>query len=390
MYETMDAQTWNSTIATLPNAHILQSWEWGEVKAHFGWQPIPKVWRDENGEAVAAALVLQREIPIRGFAARLRVLYVPKGPLLDWRNVALRSRVLADLQTLARQQNAIFIKIDPDVPLGTGIHQEDGSEEAPLGLSIVNELRKFGWRFSDEQIQFRNTVILDLSPSEEQLLANMKQKTRYNMRLAGRKGVRVRIGTLDDLSELYQMYAQTSIRDGFVIRDEDYYRSVWGTFMGADGVNPTVGASKSGSVPSLAHSPVAEPILAEVDGQVIAAVIIFRFAHKAWYLYGMSREQHREKMPNYLLQWEAIRRSRNAGCLSYDLWGAPDEFDENDSMWGVYRFKDGLGGQVVRHIGAWDLPINHFMYRFYSQFLPRLLNLMRRRGTANTRQSLER
>jgi peptidoglycan pentaglycine glycine transferase (the first glycine) len=387
----MDALTWNAMISRLPNPHVLQSWEWGQVKERYGWQPIPKVWQDENGRALAAALVLQREIPIRGLAARFRVLYVPKGPLLDWGNAALRSRVLDDLHTMARKRGAIFIKIDPDVPLGTGIPGEPGSEENELGLTLVSDLRARGWQFSDEQIQFRNTVILDLSPDEDQLLANMKQKTRYNVRLAGRRGVTIREGTQDDLGVLYQMYAETSIRDGFVIRDEGYYRSVWGTFMDLE-KNQSFQVSEDrerGSALCLHNSPVAEPIIAEVDGQVVAGVFIFRFAGRAWYLYGMSRQQHREKMPSYLLQWEAIRRARAAGCMRYDLWGAPDVFDESDSMWGVYRFKEGLGGRVVRHIGAWDLPMNRFLYRLYSQLLPRLLNLMRRRGTANTRQSLE-
>jgi peptidoglycan pentaglycine glycine transferase (the first glycine) len=386
----MDARTWNSIIASLPNPHILQSWEWGQVKARFGWQPIPKVWQDENGQAVAAALVLQRMIPVRGFAARLRILYVPRGPVLDWCNAALRSRVLDDLHTLAKRQNAIFIKIDPDVPLGTGIPSKPGSAEDNLGLSLVDELQARGWRFSEEQIQFRNTVVVDLSADEDQLLSNMKQKTRYNVRLAGRKGVTIRKGTQDDLGVLYQMYAETSIRDGFVIRDEGYYRAVWSTFM--DSGEYQSGSSSEGADPNLApwksDSPVADPIIAEVDGQVVAAVFIFHFAGRAWYLYGMSREQHREKMPNYLLQWEAMRRARAAGCAHYDLWGAPDVFDESDSMWGVYRFKEGLGGQVERYIGAWDLPVNKFLYSLYSQVLPRLLNLMRRRGKANTRQAL--
>ena len=287
----MDALTWNKMVACLPNPHILQSWEWGQVKARFGWQPIPKVWRDQNGQVLAAALVLQREIPIRGLAAHLRVLYIPKGPLLDWSNPALRSRILADLHSLARRLGAIFIKMDPDVPLGIGIPGEPDSEEDELGLSLVSDLRARGWRLSDEQIQFRNTVVLDLSPDEEQLLANMKQKTRYNVRLAGRKGVTIRVGTKDDLGLLYQMYAETSIRDGFVIRDEGYYRSVWGTFidLGEDQSFQGLEGHESDVSPCLHSSPVAEPILAEVDGQVVAGLLIFRFAGRAWYLYGMSR-----------------------------------------------------------------------------------------------------
>jgi lipid II:glycine glycyltransferase (peptidoglycan interpeptide bridge formation enzyme) len=101
---------------------------------------------------------------------------------------------------------------------------------------------------------------------------------------------------------------------------------------------------------------------------------------------GMSRLAHREKMPNYLLQWEALQRAKAAGAETYDLWGAPDVFDESDSLWGVYRFKEGFSGEVVRHIGAWDLPVNLNMYRLYTQILPRLLNWMRWRGQERTRR----
>jgi lipid II:glycine glycyltransferase (peptidoglycan interpeptide bridge formation enzyme) len=125
-----------------------------------------------------------------------------------------------------------------------------------------------------------------------------------------------------------------------------------------------------------------------VDGEAVAALIVFRFCGKAWYLYGMSRSLHREKMPNYLLQWEAMRRAKAAGCTVYDLWGAPEVFNESDPLWGVFRFKLGLGGVVHRTIGAWDLPIRPVLYRLYTHLLPRLLAIMRRRGQARTQQSI--
>ncbi len=359
------AGRWNVTIANLPSAHFLQTWEWGQVKAHFGWQPIPKIWRDERGEVVAAALVLQRVLPIRGLAARLSLIYVPKGPLLDWQDAGLRQRVLSDLADLARQRGAIFIKIDPDVRAGLGYPGQPGAQEDPTGTQVVCNLAQLGWRFSDEQIQFRNTVLLDLKPDLETLLAKMKPKTRYNIRLAERKGVSVRPGTLDDLKILYRMYAETAIRDGFVIRGENYYLDLWATFIQAG---------------------LAEPLVAEVDNQPAAAVVIFRFAGGAWYMNGMSRPAHREKMPNHLLQWEAMRRAKAAGATIYDLWGAPDIFAESDSLWGVYRFKEGFGGEVVCHIGAWDLPVRPVMYRLYAQILPRILDWMRRRGKDRTRR----
>ena len=96
----------------------------------------------------------------------------------------------------------------------------------------------------------------------------------------------------------------------------------------------------------------------------------------------MSREAHREKMPNYLLQWEAMQRAKAAGCQFYDLWGAPDVFNESDSMWGVFRFKQGLGGQVVRTLGAWDYTPRPFWYKMYSEVIPRVLDVMRSRGKA--------
>jgi lipid II:glycine glycyltransferase (peptidoglycan interpeptide bridge formation enzyme) len=263
--------------------------------------------------------------------------------------------------------------MDPDVCLGEGIPGELGSKVDLLGQVIATDLEERGWHFSDEQIQFRNTVLIDLTPSVEGLLGRMKQKTRYNIRLAERKGVTVRVATPADWGLLYRMYAETSQRDGFVIRDEGYYRTVWNTFSS----NPTTTIT---SVPTI------EPLIAEVAGVPIAAVVIYRFAGKAWYLSGMSVDAHREKMPNYLLQWEAIRRAKEAGCYLYDLWGAPEVFDEKDPLWGVFRFKEGLGGKIIRTLGAWDFPARPTYYRLYTQILPKLLAVMRRKGYERTRQ----
>lgn len=135
--------------------------------------------------------------------------------------------------------------------------------------------------------------------------------------------------------------------------------------------------------------PSAVPLIAEVAGEPVAAIFLFMFAGRAYYVYGMSRDAHREKMPTYLLQWEAMKRAKAFGCASYDLWGAPDEFDESDSMWGVYRFKEGLGGDVIRTLGAWDYAPNTLLYRLYTEVMPRVLDVMRSRGREKTRQGLE-
>jgi lipid II:glycine glycyltransferase (peptidoglycan interpeptide bridge formation enzyme) len=365
---TGSAAAWDERIASLPSSHLLQTWQWAQVKAAYGWQPIPLVW---DG---AAAMVLKRPVLRRGFTAHLCLLYAPKGPLFDLSAADLYDQVLSDLESFARREGAILLKIDPDVVLGFGVPGEAGAHDLPDGIRFETTLQQRGWCFSESQVQFRNTVKIDLQPAENDLLAAMKQKARYNVRLAEKKGVRVRTGTLDDLGMLYRMYAETSVRDGFVIRDEAYYMTAWKAFM---------------SHRKERIAPWAEPLVAEVDGDAVAAMFVFYFAGHAYYLYGMSREAHREKMPNYLLQWEAIKRAKDRGCTDYDLWGAPDAFSESDPMWGVYRFKEGLGGRVVRTIGAWDYPASPFWHKAYTRLVPRLLDLMRLRGKAKTRQALE-
>jgi lipid II:glycine glycyltransferase (peptidoglycan interpeptide bridge formation enzyme) len=363
-----DRHTWNPLISALPFAHILQSWEWGEFKGRYGWSARRFVWTDALGQPAAAAQVLRRRIgpPTSSLRLPTSILYVPKGPLLDWGDESLRARVLDDLQSLACRERAIFIKTDPDVPAPSWPPSSfvSGGDEG----GITADLQRRGWRFSRDQIQFRNSVTLDLRQSEADLLAGMKQKTRYNVRLAEKKGVRVRPGSHADLDLLYRLYAETSVRDGFVIRSADYYRDAWGSFIEAG---------------------LAQPFVAEVEGEPVSALILFKFARTAWYLYGMSREAHREKMPNHLLQWEAVRWAKTNGCETYDFWGVPDEFTEADPMWGVWKFKEGFGGQIVRGIGAWDYAPSPRLYRLVTVILPRVLDVMRWRGKQETRASLE-
>jgi lipid II:glycine glycyltransferase (peptidoglycan interpeptide bridge formation enzyme) len=330
---------------------------------------------------VAAALILKRQILRNGFAARLSILYSPKGPLLDWTNEPLRTRVLDDLQSFAKKQGAIFLKCDPDVVLGRGVPASGEDAEDQSGSAVMSDLKRRGWEYSPDQIQFKNTVVIELNPTEDDLLARMKQKTRYNIRLAEKKGVSVRVGNPGDLGILYKMYAETSLRDGFVIRDEGYYKTVWKLFM--------AGNQFSNSPITNYQLPFAEPLIAEFNNEPVAAVFVFYFAGRAYYVYGMSRDVHREKMPTYLLQWEAMKRAKTNGCTAYDLWGAPDVFDESDSMWGVYRFKEGLGGKVVRTLGAWDYAPSPLWYKLYSDVMPRVLDVMRSRGRLKTKQRLD-
>jgi len=382
----MDRKNWNEILNSLPGAHLLQSAQWAEVKEHFGWKPFYLVWHFQSADLeltlnttgefqvenpAAAALVLERKL-LRG----LSVMYLPKGPILqDWSDSRLRKKVLEDLKDFARTAGAIQIKIDPDIVVGRGVPGEKDAEADPQGELVQRELTGLGWHFSPDQIQFRNTFLINLIPDEEEILGSMKSKTRYNIRLASRKGISIRRGDTNDLADLYQMYADTSLRGEFTIRGKSYYETLWRVFM-------------SESL-DLNRDPSAQPIVAEFEGNPVAGAVMFRFCNQAWYLHGMSLPEHSDKMATYLVQWEGMRWAKENGCSTYDMWGAPDQFNESDSMWGVYRFKRGFGGVVTRTIGAWDYPVKPFIYTLYTNLLPSVLNAMRFIGNRKTRHIAE-
>jgi lipid II:glycine glycyltransferase (peptidoglycan interpeptide bridge formation enzyme) len=353
---------WNASLLKYPLYHLFQTDEWANIKSKYGWQASRLEIPFGDG-LKAIALVLERSHNLLPFMPPSRVLYVPRGPLADWGNLQGIPDLLDSVERHARERRAIFIKIDPEILLGRGIPGEDGSTDFEIGKDLQRMLISRGWVFSQDQIQFRNSVWIDLRPGEEAILAGMKQKTRYNIKLCSKKGVVIRKGGKEDFEKLFQLYAQTSLRDDFTIRDRGYYLDVWTTFL---------------------DTGMAVPLIAEYDGLILAGLFLFHFGKKSWYLYGMSSDEHRDLMPNYGLQWEAIRLSIELGCETYDLWGAPDHFDGDDRMAGVFRFKMGLGGEVVRTLGAWDFPARRTEYALYTRILPRILALMRKRGRQTT------
>lgn len=342
------AADWQAALLQIdPAPPLLQAWQWGDFKARHGWQPRRMLW-DGNARAAAGAQLLQRSA--RTFGLNSVIQYVPHGPLLDWRNPALAQTVLADLRTAGKQANAIFIKIDPALALAAP--SADASTAAAADL-----LTRGGWKLSASQIQFRNTVVLDLQQQPEKLLAAFKTKTRYNIRLAQRHGVNVQPATTQQLPALYEMYKQTAQRDGFPIRPQAYYLDLWSSF---------------------AQAGLAQPLIAEYGAQPIAGAVVFAYAQQAVYMHGMSSSAHRDKMPNYLLQWHALQWAHARGCTLYDMWGAPDNFETTDPLAGVWRFKSGFNGRVVRTPGAWDLVLRPAAYTLYEFALPRLLQFLRR------------
>ena len=319
---------WENYLSAYPEAHLLQTLAWGQVKSRFGWQAHRLAVQD------AGAQVLLRSLPL-GF----KLAYIPKGPVgADW------SALWPALDAFCRRQRCVFLKVEPD-----------GWEDQAEGPAMRERLP--GFIPSPQIIQPPRTVVVDLQGSEEDILMRMKQKTRYNIRLAEKKEVIVRPST--DLEGFHRLMQATGARDGFSVHSLDYYRQVYDRFY-------PQGAC--------------ELLQAEYEGQPLAALMVLGRGQRAWYLYGASTDLERSRMPAYLLQWQAMRWARQHGCLEYDLWGVPDmdessleaQFaDRADGLWGVYRFKRGFGGQVRRSHGAWDKVYLAPLYAVYRWRLAR-------------------
>lgn len=322
----LTADYWDQFLLDFPDAHILQSRPWGELKAAFGWEPV--FIRDaENG-----AQILFRKLPLG-----ITIAYIPKGPLgPDW------GRLWPEIDKICKKQKAIFLRVEPDLP-------EDG-----VGKSLQELLPSF--HYEVQTIQPRRTILVDLTGGEEAWLARMKQKTRYNIKLAERRGVKVRL--TDDVNTFYRLAQITGQRDGFGIHTFSYYEKAYTLF-----------APKNQCA----------LLLADYEDQSIAGLMVFALGNRAWYFYGASTDEERNRMPTYLLQQEAMKWAYQRGCLQYDLWGIPD-YDEDilerdftsraDGLWGVYRFKRGFGGAVVRSIGAMDKvyhPLLYYIYKLWSR-----------------------
>ena len=322
---------WDEFIQGHLESHLLQTTAWGRLKSDYGW----RAEFVQTGQA--GALVLFRRV--RG----LTLAYVPRGPVADWDNRAQLAELRAKIDAVCRQRGAFCLKWEPDLPDAPGCAQM---------------LRELGFRPSSQTVQPRRSLMVDLAGSEADILGRMKQKTRYNIGLAGKKGISVGPAQgADDLERFTQLMATTGARDGFGVHQPDYYRRAYALFQPAGQC---------------------VLVLATYQGEALAGVMAFIHGPVAWYLYGASSDRERNRMAPYLAQWEAMRWAKSQGAASYDLWGVPD-VDEteleagfetrHDGLWGVYRFKRGFGGRLVRTVGAWDRVYNPVLYGAYQAYL---------------------
>jgi peptidoglycan pentaglycine glycine transferase (the first glycine) len=332
-------EAWDAFLAHHPQGHILQSSRWAELKSAFGWSAQRAVLRtipSPDAPILGGASLLFRRLPWGQTLA-----YVPKGPVVDWSDPAQTRAVLTMAREFSLKAHAALLKIEPEMP---------ASEE------VASLLSGYGFRPSPQRAQPLSTIHIDIDAGEEVILAAMKPKWRYNVRLAERKGVTVREGAPADLPTIQRLLDVTGARDGFGVHSAAYYARAAELFVPAG---------------------LAAWLVAEHEGQMLAAIAVFALGHMAWYMWGASSDEGRNLMPNHALQWAAIRWARARGATVYDLWGIPDEVGANPAayaepeswgeggLWGVYRFKQGFGGRIVRYTGAWDLPLSRPGYALY-------------------------
>ncbi len=290
---------WNEEVE-----HPLQSWEWGEFREATGLKVVR-----EGGIQVTI-----HPIP----HTHWNVGYAPKITRLDQSTIATIKRV-------ARENNCIFVKLEPKIEGNLPIKK--------LGLVPGRAL------FT------KYNFVLDVTPSEEELLASFKQKTRYNIRLAEKKGVVVEI---DDsalaLKRFIELTQETTKRQKFYAHSPNYYQKMW-KILGGD----------------MAHL-----LVAKFQGEIITTWVLFKYKDTLYYPYGASTREHREVMANNLVMWEAIKLAKKWGCRYLDMWGAlgPDA-DPSDPWFGFHTFKAGYNPRAVEYVGSWDYPARPLLYKIY-------------------------
>lgn len=298
--------------------HVIQSWQWGEFRKSLGL-PLLRFGMFKQGRMICAFQLTLHKIPF----LNLFVGYLPKGPALtkDLKNA---------LKEIARKNNCAFIKVEPDIELNNQVQEVD--EE---------------FRVSPKPLFTKYNFVLDLSLSEEALFKNLHPKTRYNIRLAQKKGVKVEERTDDRALEIYlNLYFETTTRQNYLGHSRDYHRQVWQTLK------------KAG---------MARFLIASFEGKPLTAWMLLNFGNKLYYPYGGSSNKFRELMHSNLVAWEAIKLGKKLKLKYFDMWGAlgPDA-DPKDPWFGFHRFKQGYGGSLVEYIGTFDLVLNPLIYYIFN------------------------
>ena len=325
---------WNTLIQDAPGGgHVFQSHAWGEFKKKLGWTPV-KIVMERDGETVGAGqFLLYNTAPVPG-----KLMYAPKGPWLPWEDEEAVRTFFKEVGSIAAEKGVHTIKVEPEV-----LEEQEGTKKVLRELGF----EKFRW-----DLNFKTTMVLDLAPSEEDLMASMKKDTRYGVRRASREGIEV----VEDNSEagiedFWKMFEVTAERNGFWYRPHEYQVPMWRAMIEARQ---------------------ARLFFADHEGDRLAGMFLSNLGGKCWYSYGASTNEKRNLNPTYLLQWEAMRWAKERGITYYDMVSipSPDELHKEHPLYGAYKFKAGFGGEIRDFLGCLDLPIKPAQAKLWNRLEP--------------------
>jgi len=419
-------------------SHFTQSYEWGVFKTtsiacttKWDFDTVGLV--DESGKLNACALVLIRYLPV----IKRPFLYIPRGFVIDFDNEELLSIFINAFESYAKNKKAIFYKIDPDVKY---VERDiDGNIKGAKNEALITNLENIGFKhlgFSqsfDSTIQPRYTFRLNIEPDVKDLLEECHPKTRYNIKLAQKKGVEVYEATRDELPIFEEIMKVTSERQGFLTRPLSYFENMYdqlnpsgmcklylaklNTKQALDNVKSELATNvkmvkeyelklEDDSLTQKRRNKVAGQLTQEKnkqkkitaqlieiqdlfakhpEGIYMSGILTTHFGNKSWYLYGASSNLYREFMPNYLIQWHALTMAKKDNYEFYDFFGVSGRTDEKDPLHGLHRFKKGFGGEFTEFIGEFDYVVSPVLYFAWETMLPmfkRYKNMLK-----NTRKS---
>lgn len=319
-------QQWDSFVAAnAADGGLLQSWLWGDFQKSLDRQIFRLALIDEEGNIQAAAMVIKLEIHFE-----YSYLYVPRGPVVNSKNSQMLELLMPEIKKLAKEEKCFMVRLDPAWRIG--------NEQRVLA---------FDYRKGEKEVQPKCSLIIDIGRESDEILAEMKQKTRYNINLAKKKGVKIRASQeILDIEAFWQLVKQTAKRDGINSHPKEYYKKMFEIF---------------------APEGLLKLYLAEYDDKIVAANLMGFFGKVCVYLHGASADMYRGVMAPYLLQWQAILDAKNSGFTHYDFGGVNGHSFNSDKWQGITRFKSGFAPEqvVTEFIGSHELVINPVVFSAY-------------------------
>lgn len=310
-----------------PKGNFAQSSYWAKQKPMWKWEAI--ACRGEDGKIKGTlSMLIRKAVRVLPYT----IMYCCRGPVCDLDDYDTIRELVEGAKALAKEYHSYVIKIDPDVP-------SSNTAFANCLLDLGFKLKDGGEAF--EALQPKYVFRLNLEgKTNDELLASFHQKTRYNIRLAARKGVEVKICGKEMIPAFSELMLVTGVRDGFVTRQPEYFANM---------------------LDNLGEH--CRLYMAFHEGQPIAGTLAIWYGDKVWYLYGASSNEHRNLMPNYLLQWEMIQWATEKGCRMYDFRGVPGLVPEDHPLYGLVKFKRGFNGDYTEFVGEMDMILKPFINR---------------------------